>query len=478
MNNQELLAAAEKAFNTGDADRAIALLGGVNSGDPVLYSQALVIMGRSYMRKGDLDQAKLCIEEAYTIRKTARTLFYLGECLYHMRDFTGAEECLEAATVSDETLTDAYILLGVVRKDSGRLKEAIPCFDKALKNDPKAVVARYQLATVTYELGDLQRAAAQAHHVIQHANDFAPAHLLMANITLKLGDYRQAAVEFCRVLEVNGPDAAVYMSLGRAFAHLQDVPQAISAFEAAFQLDPENEHACSAVARLAERQGDREKAGEYFRRLMRFEGSQQLASEALERLGLPAEAPPSTAPAKKGKKSAKGAQQAAAAPAPTPAVRFQPPKMIDRSGLPTQLPNRHTGRLIGANGTNPLPQNPGNRPAPPPRRAAAPTTPLDNLLDGINRFIDKTPLKGSLDVQEMSAMAKDVGAKANDMVNRIKSEIMSKVGKGSGPLPPSPPSLGTKSGSLKPPAGKTGPLDPSKGGASGKFAANRPKPKP
>jgi|GEM_PF-2341361 tetratricopeptide (TPR) repeat protein len=477
MTNQELLAAAEKAFNSGDPDRAIALLGSVNSGDPALYAQALVLMGRSHMRKQDLEQAKLCIEEAYTIRKTSRTLFYLGEVLYHSRDFAGAEECLEAATKTDETLTDAFILLGVVRKDAGRLKDAIPCFDRALKNDPKAVVARYQLATVTYEMGDLQRAAAQAHHVIQHADDFAPAHLLMANITLKLGDYRQAAVEFCRVLELQGPDANVYMALGRAFAHLHDVPQAISAFEAAFQLDPANEHACSAVARLAERQGNKDKAGEFYRKLLRFEGSQQLAIEALERLGLSAEVPPEPAP-KKGKKGKK--ETAAAAPAaPAPSVTFQPPKMLDKSGLPQQLPHRQTSRLIGENGTQPLRPMDGAAPAA-RRQPPAPTTPLDNFLDGLNRFIDQTPLQGAINVNEVRAMVKDVSSKANDVVNRVKTGILSKVSRSAPQEPVAPPSRlapSNKGGAPFKPPTKTAPLD-SKQGGSGNLAANRPKPKP
>lgn len=499
MSSQELLAAGNAAFNSGDVDRAIAVLGTVSADDPQIYGQALLLMGRSYLRKKQFDQARLCLEESYNVRKHARTLFHLGECLYQSGDRHAAEQCLEAATQADETLTDAWIMLGVVRKEQGRPKDALPCFDRAVKNDPKAVVARFQIAQVTYELGDMQRAATQAHHVLQHADDFVPAHLLMANITLKLGDYRQAAVEFCRVLELSGPDAMVYMSLGRAFAHLQDYPQAVSAFEAAFELEPDNEMACSAVARLAERQGDTQKAGDYFRRLLRFEGSKDMAAEALNRLGLPADAPPPPAPAKKPKKG-KGKAEEAQAPAARPkgpAVRFQPPKSIDKAGLPSTVPTRSTGRLIGEKTAAPA------RPqaqAPAPRVSASPTTPLDNMLDGLEKILDRTPLKGSFDKSAVGKMANSMLSKVNQvtgnltdnvnrvtgnltdnvnrfkgdtaagMVDRLKSGIISKVkreqAEPAAPQKPAPPATG----SLKrPPAGGTGPT-------TGKLP-NRPKPK-
>lgn len=427
MTNQELFSAANAAFNAGDVDRTIATLGSVGSQDGNLYSQSLVLMGRAYGRKRDFEQARLCLEEAYKIRKSARTLFHLGECLYQSGDRLGAEECLEAATGAEETLTDAFILLGIVRKETGRLKEALPCFDRALKNDPKAVVARFQIAQVTYELGDLQRAAAQAHHVLQHADDFVPAHLLMANITLKLGDYRQAAVEFVRVIELGGADAGIYLSLGRAFAHLQDYDQAIQAFEAACQMDPSHEMACSAVARLAERRGNTQKAAEYYRKLMRFEASAQLASEALERLGLPSEPP--AAGSKKGKK------KAAAAPVSAPATHFQAPKMIDRASLPSNLPNRATGRLIGTNQTAPLSRHVESPPAQRPRATSAPTTPLDNLLEGINRMIDRSPLKGSLDPKAMG----DLASAASSALQRVKADLLSRVPRKEAPSAPSRP---------------------------------------
>lgn len=430
MTNQEVLAAGNAAFNAGDVDRAIAVLGSVSADDPQIYGQALLLMGRCYMRRKQFDQAKICLEESYNVRKHARTLFHLGECLYQSGDRVGAEQCLEAATAADETLTDAWIMLGVVRKELGRPKDALPCFDKAIKNDPKAVVARFQIAQVTYELGDMQRAATQAHHVIQHADDFVPAHLLMANITLKLGDYRQAAVEFCKVLELSGPDATVYMSLGRAFAQLHDYPQAVSAFEAAFQLEPDNEMACSAAARLADRQGDAAKAGEYYRKLLRFEGSRDMATEALQRLGLPADAPPPSVEKKKSKKGKPKAEAPAARPA-APAVRFQPPKSIDRSGLPSSAPTRSTGRLIGDKPAAPArPQVP----APAPRSVASPTTPLDNLLDGIEKILDRTPLKGSIDKKAVGKLAdnvmksvKGVTGNLTDGVNRVTGNLTDNV---------------------------------------------------
>lgn len=475
MTNQEILRAGQAAFDAGDDATATATLSRITAKDPAAYAQALLLLGRSYSRTKQMDQARFCFEESYNTRQSARTLYHLGECLYQMGDREGAESCLANAAQSDETLTDAYILLGVVRKEAGRYKEAVPCFDKALKNDPKAIVARYQIAQVAFELGDMQRAAAQAHLVLQHSDEFAPAHMLLANITLKLGDYRQAAVEFCRVLELNGPDASIYMSLGRAFAHLHDMPQAIQAFEACIEMDPTNELAMSAVARLAERHGDKETAGKYFRMLLRFPNSAQLAGEALVRLGLPVEAPPAPKPEKKPKK---GTKAAASASAPKrPAVSFSPPQMINRTALPKSLPTQ-AGRVIGASKTAPLGKTPTSNSGPLPPRPlpmpTQPTTPLDNLFDGLNRLIDKTPLKDAIDlsgVQETAnAVVRSVTGRLNpDVVNKVKTGILSKLQPGSGNGTPSEPPRSPQAPARPPLKGAPG--------APAKPPANRPKPK-
>lgn len=444
MSNQEILAAANAAFNAGDVERTIATVSQISPEDPQAYSQGLLLLGRAMMRKKKFEDARRYLEESYSVRKNARTLFHLGECYYQAGDREHAEECLVAAAQHDDTLTDAHILLGIVCREAGRPKDAIASFDRALKNDPKAVVARYQLAHVAYELGDMQRAAAQLHHVLQHADDFVPAHLLLANITIKHGDYRQAVVEFCRVLELSGPDPAVYMSLGRAFAHLQDFKQALMAFEAVFHMNPENEQACSAAARLAERLGEKDKAVLFYKHMLLFEGSKELATEALKRFGVAAEAPPKT--------KRKGAA------APMKAVEFQPPKMIDMTGLPSSLPAHNTGRLITANGTQPLNNRqqgvPQQQAAQPVRKQPpAPTTPLDNLFDGLNKIIDKTPLKGQIDLQGMNDMA-------NTMVNRFKSEVLSKVQRPGAAAPSQTPAR------------------PPQPHSTGNLSNNRPKPKP
>ncbi|MEB3187814.1 MAG: tetratricopeptide repeat protein [bacterium] len=445
MSAQDLVNQANHAFQAGDTGRAMDLLARVNQSDPAAYASALLLMGRIYMRQGDLQEARSHFEASYDVKKNARTLFHLGECLYQQGDRDAAEECFEKATQVDATLTDAFIMLGVVRKEGGRAKEAIASFDRALKNDPKAMVARYQIAQVTFELGDMQRAAAQTHHVIAQAPQFAPAHLLMANITMKLGDYRQAAVAFCKVLDISGPDHALYLSLGRAFAHLQDLPQSLLAFEAAFQMDPASELACSAVARLAERMGNLEKAGEYYRQLLAFEGSVGMATEALERLGLPTDVPPP-----KTKKRGKGDP-------PPPPVTFNPPKMLDKAGLPNTTPSR-TGRIIGgASPTAPLnaarsanARTDAPQPFVPGAGRSRPTTPLDQVLDQINRIIDKTPLKGTVDAHLMGDHATTIVKRLGGLIDKVKKERgaegtdtapppAAKPAPASGPKPATPP---------------------------------------
>lgn len=401
-NNRDLLKAGTDAFQAQAYDQAISLLSQVTAEDTGLHAQALALLGRSKTRTGAHAEALEALTKSFSLRPLPLTQYYMGECRFQQGKLDAALDDLNAATVGDATLTDAFILIGTIHRGKGRNEEATKALNMALRNDPKAVAARFQLAQASYDAGDLQRATSQAYLIIQQQEDFAPVHLLMGHCALRLNDFRQAAYEYCRVLQLQEPTLEIYEGLGRAFANLKDFAQAIKAFEAVIAMDPNNQMAYVAAARLCDRQGDRARSIKLWQKALRFPKYAQLAKDALNKLGAEAKEEKAAASEpgakKKGKASSKPAPSAPITAANLPRD-FVPPQQLDRSTLPQRAPahlptapltNHAAGTLSLASRqthtqpfTAPLRGAAPMAPPPPPE----PKTVKDKLTDAIDQMI-------------------------------------------------------------------------------------------
>lgn len=323
--NQELLRIGVELFRAEAFDRAVETLSRITQAEPLMFAQGLALIGRCFGRQGDVARAQEALVRSLKIKDLPLSRYYLGECLFHKGEHLAAEQQLSIAVAADDKLTDAYILLGSIHRSAGKPALAIQAFNMALRNDPKAVAARFQLAQTSYDTGDLQRATAQASMIVQQAEDFAPVHVLLGHCALRLNDFRQAAYEYCRALVHASPSIEVYEGLGRAFANLKDYEQAIRAFEAVTMLNPDHEMAYIAAARLCERTGKNERAIQLWTSVQRFEKYAEVAADALSKLGSEPVAPT---------KSKKGARHPAPARATELPRDFVPPEQFDRTTLP------------------------------------------------------------------------------------------------------------------------------------------------
>lgn len=374
---------------------AVTALSQVASNVPRRYAEALSYLGRSYAKLRQYDKAAEALEEAYERNPQPTTQYYWAEVLIHLNRKSEAFTQLEEATRRDESLTDAFIHLGILKEERGLMQDAIHCFEKALINDSKAVVARYRLAKIAFDKGDLKRAATQAYLVQQIAGNYPPAHKLMGSIALALGDHRQAAVELCRVIELGEGDAEVYQRLGKAFANIGDLPQALMAFEQSIKRMPAQPQLIQVAARLAQRLEDFPRAAAYYFILLDDPKLGEQAKLALSKLDAQlAAAPPSVEDAsKKGAAGGKAGLSKLKKPgqsAPVPGSeakhllpeipenpRFNPPHVLERQTEPLVPPggsNKFVAETGFAPGAAPSASMPTVRPRPPVR--PAPTAPL------------------------------------------------------------------------------------------------------
>lgn len=274
----DILNQARALLEAGDAEAADALLEGLDD----LESQFL--KAQITCARGEHLEAIRLYRQLVSIHPSAECYYQIGTCWQHVSEWEASEKALMKAVSLDPKHTDAFILLGTAYYQLERHPEAVKAFERALVNDPHALVARYYLAQVCMELGNFKRALTQLHVLQTLQPDYPPAHRLQAAIFLKLKDYRQALVELCWLVESGNADVWCFSSMGTAYRAIGEKLQALKAFEYALRLDPDLTDEAFYTAQLNEELEQYEVALELYKPLIHDLTWGERANAAIERL--------------------------------------------------------------------------------------------------------------------------------------------------------------------------------------------------
>jgi Flp pilus assembly protein TadD/mono/diheme cytochrome c family protein len=183
--------------------------------------------------------------------------FNMGDLLLNQDNATAAITYFERAAQAEPTSPLAASELGVALVNASRLPEAREQFKRALQLDPKYTDARYNLASLEATTGDWESAAKDFKEVTIEKPDNAKAkqHLgevmfLWGDDLAKSGDDNQAVLRYRDALVYRPDDPDLHTNLGIELAHLNQLKEAQSEFEAAMRIDPNAERAKQALAAL------------------------------------------------------------------------------------------------------------------------------------------------------------------------------------------------------------------------------------
>jgi tetratricopeptide (TPR) repeat protein len=159
------------------------------------------------------------------------------------------------AVTSDNKIADNN--LGNYLMSSGRLSEAIPYFETAVRIDPEFPTARNNLGIALGRTGRLPEAIAQLQIAVRLSPDLADPHTNLGTALAQAGRMPEAADEFEAALRIDPKDALVQKNLGQALSGIPGrLPDALGHLEEAERLrpDPEVEQA---IAQLRSEQQSR-----------------------------------------------------------------------------------------------------------------------------------------------------------------------------------------------------------------------------
>ncbi len=201
-------------------------------------------LGELLLKRGDLEEGLRCIHRARCIQpREPASYFILAELFSeqgHMELAQGELHQLTSMSAPTEVLSEAYSMLGEIRRDLGDAEGATSYFSLATETDPES-------AEPWAALGDMARAEChweEALRCYQEALARRPgaADLLVQTgyAHLHLGMPQDAEGLFLSALEADPGEYSAYLGLSECYRNLQRCEDQLAMVRLAMELAPED----------------------------------------------------------------------------------------------------------------------------------------------------------------------------------------------------------------------------------------------
>ena len=127
-------------------------------------------------------------------------------------------------------------VLGVVLKQTGRIRESLPAMQKAAQLAPQNAEAYYNLGNTFQELGRFDEAKASYRQAIELKPDFAEAHSSLGNTQKELGRLDEAEASYIQAIRLKPDYAEAHSNLGNTLQELGRFDEANASYRQAIEL--------------------------------------------------------------------------------------------------------------------------------------------------------------------------------------------------------------------------------------------------
>jgi tetratricopeptide (TPR) repeat protein len=306
LDHQLLLSPADAAlaFRTGQAyldaknkEKALEFLiraDELKPKDPTYASELLELLrsgSEEYLAKGEIAKAI----ELYGLMlerdpKNKKANLYMGMWMADNKDYGSAEPMLriglEQSSEARPILAKAWRLSGDCRAASGKYKEALEDYKRALgfdNSDKFAAVARLDMVGSLNLTAELPAALSD---VVRLDSANIDACLALGEIRLKASDYPAAAALYRRAALNRDNDPDVWARYGDALEGLKKNPEAMAAWDKAYALGDRNAYTLQGLSRLHRDAGSLEKAESALEELVNIQPDNDEACAWLAELSL------------------------------------------------------------------------------------------------------------------------------------------------------------------------------------------------
>ncbi|MBN2507852.1 MAG: tetratricopeptide repeat protein [Verrucomicrobia bacterium] len=135
---------------------------------------------------------------------------------------------------------ESYYSLGNLLDSRGESREAITCFQEALRRRPGLVEARNGLGLALANLGRVEEARREYEAALRRRPGFAEACVNLGQLLAREGRLEEARAHYERALRANSNSAAAHINLGKLLAGEGRMPEAAAHYRRALDAKPDN----------------------------------------------------------------------------------------------------------------------------------------------------------------------------------------------------------------------------------------------
>jgi Flp pilus assembly protein TadD len=179
-----------------------------------------------------------------------RAYVSLGYLLFNMGRVPEAIGVYGQALQINPDLAEAHNNLGIALFALGDVQEGLRHLEKSMQLSPKWARAHYNLGFALDQVGREQEAVGCYERALQLDPDNCQAHYFLGNALTRSGKLEDAVVQYQEALRIDPYYADTHLNLGATLAKLGKRNEAIAQYEQTLQLKPGLATASNALARL------------------------------------------------------------------------------------------------------------------------------------------------------------------------------------------------------------------------------------
>lgn len=209
-------------------------------------------LGRLYIERGDAFDGASALEQAARIEQQDPDLWRLtAEAWAEADEIERMLSALERAARLDPDDPELRLQLGVTQHLAGKSVQGKRTLERLTREDPFMVEAWLQLAHVEFETSAPDEAMQHYRKVIELSGEHAEALRGVMASAMELGDVTMAQEYAARAITASPDDPENHYNAGLVALSLTREAAAISAFERAIELDPQEGRYWSSLAAAA-----------------------------------------------------------------------------------------------------------------------------------------------------------------------------------------------------------------------------------
>lgn len=188
--------------------------------------------------------------------------YYKADALYRSGDTEGALNLYQALLFYDDSLSEAYFLMGNLYLDQGNTTDAIADYHEAVKHDDKDLALYVAICENLTNTGHEEEGREFLTQATTITGDQASDHALRGRAYTLLGNYLEADKELQEAVQAGDTDALLYR--GQLLMKNGDSDGARELYESYLEKKGENAEAYNALGCMEMQRGDYASALSYF----------------------------------------------------------------------------------------------------------------------------------------------------------------------------------------------------------------------